>query len=157
MLTKVVGILLLSVETGSCWREKSRLATDLSMHLFSIVLFTGNNTVLNEQIFKIKEILFKQRCAETKLAQKINFCCLNSCGCVSYLFVFNSFWTSQRPLNGLGETSVLTPDLVRPPWLGPAPALCHLAAHGARWLRADWQSSLPGSPPGLYSTCPSSA
>jgi len=52
---------------------------------------------------------------------------------------------------------VLAPDLVRPPWHGPAPAPCHPAAHGARWRRADWQSSLLGSPPGPYSTCPSFA
>lgn len=52
---------------------------------------------------------------------------------------------------------VSAPDLVRPPWHGPVPAPCHPAAHGARWLRAHWRSSLPGSPLGPCSTCPSFA
>lgn len=52
---------------------------------------------------------------------------------------------------------VWAPDLVGPPWRGPAPAPCPPAARAARWLRAGWRSSLLGSPPGPYSTCPSSA
>lgn len=46
--------------------------------------------------------------------------------------------------------------LAEPLWLGPAPAPSGPAARGARWQRARWPSSLPGSPPGLYSACPSS-
>lgn len=43
------------------------------------------------------------------------------------------------------------------PWLGPAPPLCGPAARAAQWPRARRPSSRPGSPPGPYSTCPSSA
>lgn len=53
--------------------------------------------------------------------------------------------------------TVSTPDLAKLPWHGPAPAPCHSAAHGARWPTADWRNSPPASPPGPYSTCPSSA
>lgn len=49
------------------------------------------------------------------------------------------------------------PHPAGPPWLGPAPAPSGPAARGARWRRARRQSSLPGSPPGPYSACPSSA
>lgn len=47
--------------------------------------------------------------------------------------------------------------LAGPLWLGPALAPSGPAARGARWQRARPPSSFPGSPPGLYSTCPSSA
>lgn len=53
--------------------------------------------------------------------------------------------------------SVLAPDLVRPPWHVPAPAPSRSAEHGALWRRGDWQSSLLGFLPCLYSTCPSFA
>lgn len=53
--------------------------------------------------------------------------------------------------------SILGGYLAGPLWLGPAPAPSGPAARGARWQRARRPSSLPGSPPGLYSTCPSSA
>lgn len=47
--------------------------------------------------------------------------------------------------------------LAGPLWLGSAPAPSGPAARGAQWRRARRPSSLPGSPPGLYSACPSSA
>lgn len=47
--------------------------------------------------------------------------------------------------------------LAGPLWPGPAPAPSGPAARGARWQRVRLLSSLPGSPPGLYSACPSSA
>lgn len=53
--------------------------------------------------------------------------------------------------------TALTSDLAKLPWRGPAPAPCQSAAHGAQWPTAGLRSSLPGSPPGPYSTCPSSA
>lgn len=56
-----------------------------------------------------------------------------------------------------GYVTASTSDLAAPPWHGPAPALCHSAAPGAQWPTAGLQNSLPGSPPGPCSTCPSSA
>lgn len=53
--------------------------------------------------------------------------------------------------------ALLAPDLVRPPWHGPAPAPCLPAEHGAPWRRVDWLCSLPGFLPGPYLTCPSFA
>lgn len=50
-----------------------------------------------------------------------------------------------------------SPYLAEPPWLDPAPVPFAPAARGVQWQRARQLSNLPGSPPGPYSTCPSSA
>lgn len=79
----------------------------------------------------------------------------------NYSYVFNLTGQRMIMMTWVFEithaASRFLPYLAEPPWRGPAPAPFESAARVAPWQRARRPSSRPGSPPGLYSACPSSA